>query len=280
MAFSWQGRVVLVTGGSAGLGLSLARAWGRRGARVLIAARDSARIAAALTELTSEGLDARGWPADVTRQSDVDSLVHRLQVEYGRLDVLVNAVGRSTRGEALQVTPDEFRELMDVNFLTAVRCCRAFAPLLKATAAATSTGKQPESWIVNIGSLASKSAAKYLGGYPPSKFALAGYSQQLRYELREHGIHVMLVCPGPIKRTDGGRRYDSLAANLPDAARQPGGGVQLTGLEPDYIAGKVIRGCEKRHPELVLPGKARLLFALAQLFPRLGDWIVGKKTAR
>jgi len=127
--------------------------------------------------------------------------------------------------------------------------------------------------------LASKSAARFLGGYPATKFAVAAYSQQLRLELAEDGVHVLLVCPGPIARPDAGARYDDVAHDLPAAARQPGGGVKVRGLDPDDLARRILHACQRRSPELVVPARARWLFAIQQLWPRLGDWILRRKTS-
>jgi short-subunit dehydrogenase len=132
--------------------------------------------------------------------------------------------------------------------------------------------------LVNIGSLSAKTASRFLGAYPASKFPVAAYSQQLRLELAPQGVHVLLVCPGPLAREDAGRRYDAQAADLPDTARRPGGGVKLKGISPPRLARKIVQYCQRRRPELVMPARARVLFALAQLSPTLGDWILKKMT--
>jgi len=93
------------------------------------------------------------------------------------------------------------------------------------------------------------------------------------------GVHVLLVCPGPIAREDAGQRYDAEASDLPATARQPGGGVKLRGIPPEQLAAKILRACEQRRAELVVPSKARWLFALAQLWPALGDRIIAKKSS-
>ena len=167
---------------------------------------------------------------------------------------------------AIETSADKFRELFELNFLSLVRCTQAAAPHLIAA----------RGHVVNIGSLAGKSAARYLGAYPASKFPVSAYSQQLRLELGPQGLHLLLVCPGPIARLDAGQRYE--AANLPPEARQPGGGVALPGIPPEELAAKILRACERRQAELVIPGKARWLFAIAQLSPSWGDWIVRKMT--
>jgi short-subunit dehydrogenase len=125
--------------------------------------------------------------------------------------------------------------------------------------------------LVNVGSLASKVAPPYMGAYPASKFALAAYTQQLRLELGNRGLHVLLVCPGPIAREDAGQRYFAAAKDIPAEALKPGVGAKLKLIDPNGLAVQIFKACERRQPELVVPGKAKLLFALAQLWPALGD---------
>ena len=131
---------------------------------------------------------------------------------------------------------------------------------------------------MNIGSLAAKSASRWVGAYPATKHAVAAYSQQLRLELEPQGLHVLLVCPGPIERKDSTLRALEGLENVPDRARQPGAGVRTKAIPPQWLAAQILRACERRAPEIVVPGYARLVFAVAQLWPRLGDWIVLKKT--
>jgi short-subunit dehydrogenase len=265
----WANKVALVTGGSAGLGRAIAGAFAAAGARLTIAARDEARLNEAATQLRTRGAEVLAVPADVTRQEDVDVLVLQAVEKFGRLDVLVNNVGRSARGKLLDMTADDFREALELNFLTAVRMTRAAAPHLLAT----------KGHIVNIGSLAAKSASRFLGTYPASKFPIAAYSQQLRLELAPEEVHVLLVCPGPIQREDANTRYADQATGLPESARRPGGGVKVKAIPPDDLARRVLRACERRQPELVVPSKARWLFALAQLWPNLADHILLRSTS-
>jgi short-subunit dehydrogenase len=265
---AWSNKVVIVTGGSAGLGLAISKAFAQAGARVVIAARDQAKLDAAVAEMKGQGREVVGIAADVTQSSDVQRLVDETIAHFGRIDCLVNNAGKSMRGEVLKTSPEDFATLIDINFLSVVRCTQAAAKHLIAA----------RGHIVNIGSLASRSASRYLGAYPASKFPVAAYSQQLRLELSPLGVHTLLVCPGPIKRNDGGERYSEQAANLPEEAKKPGGGVKLKGIDPDRLAAMIVRACERRQPELVIPGKARLLFAIAQLWPSLGDWLVSKFT--
>jgi short-subunit dehydrogenase len=264
-----QSAVILITGGSAGLGKEIARAFGRQGGRVILVGRDEPRLQSAVEELQHEQIAAEGIVADVTQQADVERVFREVQSRHDRLDVLVNAVGRSTRGRIADVTPEEFQQSWEVNFLSAVRCTRAALKMLRASRGS----------VVLIGSLASKAAGPFLGAYPASKFALAAYAQQLRMELADEGVHVLLVCPGPLRRDDAGQRYATEATGLPASAAQPGGGVKLRGLDPQWLAERIVSGCQQRELEIVAPWKARLLFALSQWSPRLGDWLLRKNTS-
>jgi len=263
----WSDKVAVVTGGSRGLGRAVTSAFASAGARVVIAARDPDVLARCASDLRAGGADVTTVVTDVTQAAQVDNMVRQAVDRYGRLDVLVNNAGRSTRGDIAATTAEAFEELMRVNFLATVRCTRAALPHLLSS----------RGHLVNIGSIAAKIAAPHLGAYPATKFAVAGYSQQLRLELGPQGLHVLLVCPGPILRTDGGSRYDHVATGLPDAARQPGGTSQLKPIPAARVADKVLRYCERRKPELVMPGKVRLLLAVAQLFPSLADKVIRRK---
>lgn len=263
----WKNKVVVITGGSAGFGRELAKAFVRENARVAVVARDQSRLESVCDEL---GELAQPFVADVTNDDQVEELREKVVSRYQRVHALLNCVGKSTRGAIAETTPDDFRELFELNFLTAARCTHAFISDLQ----------ESRGHVVNIGSLATKSASTFLGAYPVSKFPLAAYSQQLRLELGEgpRAVHVLLVCPGPIARSDAGVRYEQ--TDVPDAARQPGGGVKLKGINPQKLATRVLRACEQRKLELVVPAKARFLFALSQLSARLGDWLVRKMTRR
>lgn len=265
----WQKKVVLVTGGSSGLGLVIGEAFAAAGARLAIAGLEANAVAQVTERLRAAGHDVLGVQADVTCQEDVDRLVARTVEYFGQLDVLVNNAGRSMRGKVLDTTPEQFRDLMELNFIGLVRCTRAAVPHLL----------RQGGHVVNIGSLAAKSAARWVGAYPATKFAVAAYSQQLRLELGPEGLHVLLVCPGPIERKDA--RLYPLAGleDVPEQARRPGAGVQVKAIPPQWLAGAILRACERRQPELVIPGRARLLFALAQLWPTLGDWIVRRNSS-
>ena len=264
----WQNKAALVTGGSSGLGRIIAEAFLQAGTKVAIVGLEQPQVEQAAVEMRSSGGDVLGIHADITRQEDVDRLMAETVARFGRLDVLVNNAGRSMRGKVLDTMPEQFRDLMELNLIALVRVTRAAVPHLLAQ----------RGHVVNIGSLAAKSAARWVGAYPATKFAVAAYSQQLRLELGPQGLHVLLVCPGPIERKDARLYPLEGLEDVPEQARAPGAGVQVRAIPPQQLAAAILRACERRKPELIVPGKARLLFAVSQLWPTLGDWIVRRKS--
>ena len=262
----WNDKVAVVTGGSAGLGLALSQLLAKVGCHVVIAARGEEQGNQALQQIESN--KAQFIATDVTNTDSVDRLVNQVIEQHGRIDAWFNNAGRSSRGLAHQTSTEEFENLLQLNFLGLARCSQATIPHLL----------QSQGHLVNIGSLAAKTASPYLGGYAVSKFPVAAYSQQLRMEHPASELHVLLVAPGPIQRQDDRPRYQEQAAGLPESAGKPGGGVKLKGICPHHLSRKILKACERRQAELVVPAYARLLFAIGQLTPRLADWITKKMT--
>ena len=257
----WHNKVCLITGASAGLGLAIAKAFSQRGAKVVITARSEEPLQRAAEKLAA---NVEPIAADVTRQEDVLRLRDAVAERFGGLDLLCNCAGQSARGKVLDTTVEDFQQLLEVNFLAAVRTTGCFAPLLL----------ERKGHVVNVSSLAGKVAPRFMGGYPASKFALAAYSQQLRLELGPQGLHGLLVCPGPILREDPTPRYAEQSSDLPAAAQQPAAGAKLRGIDPAWLAERIVAACDRRQPELVVPWKVRLLAAISQLSPKLGDWLL------
>lgn len=262
----WKSKIALVTGGSAGFGKRLTKALVDSGAHVVVVARKDAGLQEVASEFGEDRITS--MCADVTNREQVERVFESVSSRFGRLDALFNIAGKSTRNLILEENITKVREMWEANFLGAFHCVQVAAPLLTANRGS----------VVLMGSLAGKVAAKHLGAYPISKFPLTALAQQMRLENREKGIHVLLVCPGPIRREDQPTRYDSEAANLPESARKPGGGAKIKGIDPDWLARKVLWACERRKSEIVIPKKARLLFAIAQLWPDWGDWLLERYT--
>jgi NAD(P)-dependent dehydrogenase (short-subunit alcohol dehydrogenase family) len=267
----WRNKQAIVTGGSSGLGRALAGELVGRGARVALVARGRTALDATSEQLRALGGDILTLPADVTSREELAGVAEQVAGQWGDVDLVAHCAGRSMRGNALATSAADFRDLWEANFLSSVHVSQAFAESLS----------RRQGSLVLLGSLASKVAPRYLGAYPSSKHAVAALAQQLRMECGERGTHVLLVCPGPIARVDGARRYreDGPSADVPPAAYEPAGGAKVRRIDPQHLAAKILRACVRRRAELIVPASARLLFALAQLSPRMGDWFLRKFTA-
>ena len=198
----------------------------------------------------------------------VTSTVETIIQQHGKIDVWINNVGKSTRADLLTCEIEAYRSMMEINFYSAVRCSIVVLPHL-----ANSSGS-----LVNIGSLASKTAWQNMSPYSASKHALAAFSHQVRLE-GPPNVHCLSVYPGPIRREDAGDRYAKEASGLDAAAAQPGAGVKLKGICPKQLVIKIDRAIQRRKQELIVPSSARFLFSLLQLWPSLGDWILKKKSS-
>lgn len=260
----WRDKVVVITGGSAGLGLNLARHWARGGAQVVLLARDQQRLDAAVEQVRQETQNAPlGWSVDLADAEQTRALVDRIRRELGGIHVLVNCAGTSTRHALEETSPALFQLQLQQNFMTAVNCTQAALPALL----------QARGQVIVIASLAGRTAWPLVGAYVTSKAALVAYASQLRLELGDR-LQVLTVLPGPIRRVDQETRYEAQAAGLPERARQPGAGAPVKGLDPERLASDILRAAERGQFELVRPWKASCLFKLQALFPNLGLWLL------
>ena len=254
----WQRKVVVVTGGTAGLGRSIVAAFAHRGATVISIARNLPD-----TDAVSAQSNVHHVCGDVMDDASITAAVESIVREHQQIYVWVNNVGRSLRASFDSTTVADYREYMEVNFLSAVRCSIAALPLLE----------QSSGSIVNIGSLSSRTGWPLIAPYVTSKHALAGYAHQLRLE-GPANVHSLFVCPGPIARDDSATRYADATSELGDAANRPAAGAKISGIDPALLADRIVAACETRKPEIVLPLKARWLFAITQISPRAGDWLL------
>lgn len=268
--------VAIITGGSAGLGLVVAETFLAAGYAVMIAGRNPDRLKAATTRLSANAANSgvssavANCVADVCVAEQSQRLVATTVERFGRLDVLVNCVGSSDRGLIENLSPETLQELFKQNVTSALVCSQAALPAIKQTGGS----------IINVGSLASKVGARYIGGYAAAKHALAGLTQQLRLELKDEGVHVGIVCPGPIQRDDSGQRYnEQIDASLPDQASRPGAGARIKGLPPEKVARAILKCAQRRSPEAILPAYVRIVVAIGTVLPRLGDWLLLKFTS-
>lgn len=199
-----NGAVALVTGGSRGIGLAIARRLGTLGARLALCSRSAEHLQAATKDLAANGVDSFPVVADVTRALDVSALIERIGVQLGPVDILVNCAGVGIFGPFHERSEAEWDTVLNTNLKSVFLVSRAVAPEMI---------RRRRGHIVNISSLAGKSAFPNGGLYCASKWGLMGLSNCMAEELRVHGIRVSAVSPGSVA-TDfsphSGRDMDKL----------------------------------------------------------------------
>jgi len=186
-AMALHDKVALITGGSRGLGLLLAREFGRHRARVVLAARDAEELERARAGLAANGIDASVLVADVGSGADADRIVEDVVQRHGRIDVLVNNAGVIQAGPVDHMSLADFDEAMAVHFWAPLRLMRAAIPHMR---------RQGGGRIVNVSSIGGKVAVPHLVPYCASKFALTGLSTSMRAELLRDNVMITTVSPG------------------------------------------------------------------------------------
>ncbi|HEY2320190.1 MAG TPA: SDR family NAD(P)-dependent oxidoreductase [Solirubrobacteraceae bacterium] len=242
--------VAVVTGASAGIGAAAARRLAREpGARLVLVARREERLRALAEEIG----DAVVIAADLTDPEAPAHVRDVVQAEHGELHLLVNNAGASWRGRFADAGWANVHRHMELDFDAPVRLTEALLPLLRATAA---TGS-PVS-IVNVASTAARVARPGAGGYSASKFALAGWSDALHLEEREHGVHVGVVLPGFV-RTEGFPATELLSRAA----------TRWMVSEPEAVAEAIVDAGPGGRPERYVPRFYWIFAALRILAPRL-----------
>jgi NAD(P)-dependent dehydrogenase (short-subunit alcohol dehydrogenase family) len=251
-----EGEVVVITGGSSGIGLAVAQHFAARGARVVLAARDAARLDAAVATL---GGTCRAHSTDITNDHSVSALMESIEANEGRIDCLINCAGVLEIGPAEEHGVEVAERLMQTNYLGAVRVLQAALPLLR---------RGSRRSIVNVSSLAGKVAPPFMACYSASKFALAAYTYALRQEVKREGFHVGLVSPGPVDTPMLEGRLPGEVEHYPVPP-----GVPL--IKAEDVARKVGRAVDKRQNDVVVPAHLSPLVRLGQAAPPAVDLVYG-----
>jgi NAD(P)-dependent dehydrogenase (short-subunit alcohol dehydrogenase family) len=184
----FAGKAAVVTGGSRGIGLAIARQLAIDGCHVTIAGRDPQALKRAVAQFQSEGLEIESQSCDVASEKDVENIFSKVQQRFGKLDYLVNNAGTAhplTNVERLSL--NEFRRVLDVNLTGTFLCARAAIPLMSAGAV-----------IVNNLSVAATQVFAGMAAYCAAKAGALAFTNTLREELRERGIRVLALIPGAV----------------------------------------------------------------------------------
>ncbi|MDP9171285.1 MAG: SDR family NAD(P)-dependent oxidoreductase [Acidobacteriota bacterium] len=241
-----EGKVVIVTGASQGIGAHLSAALRARRARLVLTARDESRLRAAAGP---EDLVVAG---DLTLASTRAELIEKTLARFGRIDVLINNAGRGSYYTASESPLEDTRALFELNF---------FAPF-HLTQLATPSIRAARGSIVNVSSIAGQITLPWLPLYSASKFALSSLTSSQRMELTRYGVHVMAVYPGYV---DTDFQAHAAGAQPPDRVAR----AKPFAVSAQDCAAAIIRGIEGRKRVVVTPRTGWMLVWLNRLIPRV-----------
>lgn len=261
----FRDKTVVITGGSRGLGLELARLLAQEGANIAICARDEDELDRAQSELRQYGISVYVQTCDITDKVQVEHFADNVRQALGPVDVLINNAGVIIVTPYEHATEDDFREAMDTNFWAAFHMINAVLPQMLAG----STGKSGRGRIVNIASFGGKVSVPHLLTYSTSKFALVGYSEGLRAELQQKGIYVTTICPGLI-RTGSPRNATFKGQNEKEyAVFKIGDSMPFLTIDSTDCAREIIDACRNGEAERIITLPAKVGAAIQGSAPNL-----------
>lgn len=258
--YQFYGSVVLITGGSRGLGLVLARQLAREGAQIALVARDADELERAAADVRSFGTRVMTIPCDVRNQAECNATIQHVIDTFGRVDVLVNNAGIIQAAPLAHVTQQDFEDTMNTHFWGAFYMCNAALQHMR---------KQGGGRIVNIASIGGRVAIPHLLPYSTSKFALVGFSDGLRDEVAKEGIVVTTVCPGLLRT---GSPYNAMFKGQHErefAWFAIFDSLPFTSVDAEYAAQRIIAACSNGAAHLTISPQAKLLGAMNALMPGL-----------
>ncbi len=254
--YNLEDKVVVVTGASSGIGEAIALELARKGAKLVIAARNIEKLECLASKISSDGKEVLVVPTDVSKEEDCRTLIQNAVEKFGTVHALINNAGISMRALFKDLQLDVIRKVMNVNFWGAVYCTKYALPYLL----------ENKGSVTGISSIAGFKGLPARTGYSASKFALQGFLEVLRIENLKTGLHVMTACPG------------FTASNIRNVALVADGSVQGESprnenkmMKPDKVAKKIINGIEKRKTTIIMGSQGKMLNILNKFFPQIAD---------
>ncbi len=258
-------KVVIITGGSSGIGKALAEVFGLNGSQVLITGRNKDELDDAVRELSKKGITVHGLQADVSIEADNKMMAEEALKLFGKIDVLINNAGIGMRALFEELDLGVIRQIMDINFFGMVYATKYCLPeIIKSKGS-----------VVGISSIAGYRGLPARTGYSASKFALNGFLEALRAEVLNKGVHVLTACPG------------FTATNIRKRALTKDGSVQgespreeHTMMSAEECALHIYKAAVNRKKILVLTSQGKLTVFLNKRFPGWMDWLVYHELAK
>ena len=252
-------KVVIITGGTSGIGKACAKVFAIHGAKVIITGRNEINLMKTVAEFGSESLEIFPIIADVSIEEDNKQMVEFALAKFGKIDVLINNAGISMRAMFNELDISVIKSVMDINFYGTVYATKYCLPeILK-----------NKGHIVGISSIAGYRGLPARTGYSASKFAMMGFLESLRTELLHTGVHVLVACPG---FTSSNIRNTALQADGTSQTESPLDESKI--MSAEAVAQKIYEATVSRKRSLVLTTQGKLTVWLNKLLPQFMDKMV------
>lgn len=250
-------KVIIITGASSGIGKACAEEFAKRGANLVLAARQYVTLCEITADLEKKyQIRAVAVQADVSKEADCELIIKQAMISFQKIDILINNAGLSMRALFNDLDLSVLKNLMDVNFWGTVYCTKYALPEILKTKGS----------IVGVSSIAGYRGLPGRTGYSASKFAMNGFMESLRTELLKTGVHVMVACPG---FTTSNIRVAALAKD--GAAHGETSMEEGKMMSAEEVASNIADGIVQRKRTLIMTGQGKLAVWMNKLFPKFTD---------
>ena len=263
--FSLRDKVVLITGGSRGLGLVLARQICADGGKVALIARDADELSRAKADLVRRGGEVLTVQCDLLDAAQIPSAARQVIDRLGKIDILINNAGIIEVGPHEHMTREDFERAMQLHFWAVFELVSQILPEMRMWGGGR---------IVNISSIGGKMAVPHLAPYSASKFALTGFSDALRAELARDNIYVTTVAPGMMRTGSHINARFKGKRDVEFAWFAASAGAPLISMNAERAARKILAACRRGQPSLTLTFAARAAIVGNVLFPNLTGYLM------
>lgn len=264
--YNFHGKTVLITGGSRGLGLVLAREFAEEKAKIAICARNGEELERARMDLEERGAEVLAIVCDVREQNQVNQMIETVRNRFGQIDVLVNNAGVIQVGPLEVQTRQDFEDAMNVHFWGPFYTMQAVIPEMQ---------ERGEGKIVNISSIGGKVSVPHLAPYCASKFALTGLSGAMNAELAKDGISVTTVCPGLMRTGSHINAFFKGKNEQEFALFSISNALPISSVSAESAAKKIVEACRNGEAEAIISVQAQFAAKMNALFPELVSGVAG-----
>jgi len=252
-------KVILITGGSSGIGRALAESFGKRGAKIVITGRNIQTLNETVDALKKNNIEISAIVADASIEADAVKMVNETVRRYGGIDVLVNNAGITMRAILEDVDLNVIRQVMNINFWGCVYASKYALPYIL----------KNKGSVVGISSIAGKRGLPGRTGYSASKFAMEGFLESLRTEVLHQGVHVLTACPG---FTTSNIRNSALSKDGKVQGESPRDEEKM--MTSEEVAEAIYKAVVKRKRDLVLTSQGIMTVFMNKWLPGMMDKIV------